>query len=79
MSGPLKHPGVLLCIMTTKEATERVNAALDVLYEHFDAVQVLGTWHEDGQTYIAAIGRGNAYARQAMAAEYAVRALRDDD
>lgn len=40
------------------------------LGEHFDAVQVLVTWNEEGISKDFACGSGNWYARQGLAHEF---------
>lgn len=50
--------------MTKEEAIQK---ACDVLGEHFDHVQILMTWNEEGLSKYRAIGSGNWYARQGMA------------
>ena len=49
--------------MTRNEALER---ACDILGEHFDAVQVMATFSEEGVTRSLYRGSGNWYARQGM-------------
>lgn len=51
----------------TIELLERVTAALG---EHFEAVQILVSWNEDGMTKALHRGAGNWYARQGMAHEF---------
>lgn len=50
--------------------TDRVDAAMTVLLEHFDAVQIMVTWQENGLTKNICRGSGNWYARQGMAHEF---------
>ncbi len=38
--------------------------------EHCDAVQVLATWNEEGESQRHASGKGNWYARTGMALEF---------
>ena len=40
------------------------------LGEHCDAVQIMLSWNENGQTYCLKRGCGNWYARQGMAHEF---------
>lgn len=55
---------------TQEEAEEILEKAASVLGEHFDAVQILASWNEDGQTTCVKRGSGNWYARQGMAHEF---------
>lgn len=51
----------------------RTNAsavALRLLGEHFDHVQILATWNEEGTTQRHFTGSGNWYARQGMAHDF---------
>lgn len=59
--------------MTPEEANAKVDAALMTLREHFEAVQILASWTEDGVCYSSARGAGNWYARQGMAHEFIQR------
>jgi len=56
--------------MDGKEAHEICQKAISILKEHFDAVQILATWNEEGETRIMRPGFGNWYARQGMAHEF---------
>jgi hypothetical protein len=56
--------------MTGPEAEERLAAAAAALGEHFDAVQILGSWTDAGHTLCSKKGVGNWYARQGMAHEF---------
>lgn len=53
--------------MSREEALRR---AVDLLGEHFDAVQVLVSYNEDGLTRCRHLGGGNWYARQGMAHDF---------
>ena len=48
------------------------------LGEHFDAVQILGSWMNGGHTRCAKRGSGNFYARQGMAREFIEINLAED-
>lgn len=56
--------------MTTEEVEELLEKTAAALGEHFDAVQVLVSWNEDGATTCVKRGAGNWYARQGMAHEF---------
>lgn len=56
--------------MDGKEAYEMLKKATDMLKEHFDSVQILATWDEEGETRVMRPGFGNWYARQGMAQEF---------
>lgn len=50
---------------------EELNKALLNLGEHFDCIQILGTYMgDDGNTYRVTRGVGNWYARQGIAREF---------
>ena len=55
--------------MTGEEADKMLEKIAANLGEHFEAVQLLVTWTEDGGTYCAKRGIGNWYARKGMAQE----------
>jgi hypothetical protein len=52
---------------TTIQVLEK---ALHELGEHFEAVQILATWVEEGETQRAFRGTGNYYARLGMAHDF---------
>jgi hypothetical protein len=56
--------------MTGTEAEKLLEETAAKLGEHFDAIQILGTWSEDGLTKCSKRGVGNWYARQGMAHEF---------
>jgi hypothetical protein len=56
--------------MTAEESERILNKASAELGEHYDAVQILVTWNEEGLTKSGALGCGNWYARQGMAHEF---------
>jgi len=56
--------------MSGKEITELINKTASDLGEHFDAVQILVSWNDNGQTTASYSGCGNWYARQGMAHEF---------
>ncbi len=53
--------------MTTSEAAKILEEAAMRVGEHFDAVQILATWNEQGETRSLNRGTGNWYARQGLA------------
>ena len=56
--------------MTPEEAEEFITKAVDLLGDHFEAVQVMVSWNEQGETRCLKRGGGNWYARQGMAHEF---------
>jgi len=56
--------------MTHEEAENIAEKAAAELGEHFDAVQILITWNEEGRSICVKRGAGNWYARQGMAHEF---------
>lgn len=49
----------------------RIQEILDELSEHFDSIQILGTFmDEDGDTGKLSMGKGNYYARRGLASEF---------
>jgi hypothetical protein len=58
--------------MTHEEMlAEKINGILRDLGEHFDAIQILGTYvQDDGMTARVSMGIGNWYARQGVAQEF---------
>lgn len=57
---------------TEKQAqADSIRKALDLLMEHFEAVQILATAHDsESGTLVCKRGEGNFYARLAMAREF---------
>lgn len=53
--------------MDSVQAEKIANDHAAQLAERFDAVQIIASWVEDGVTHCVAFGRGNVYARTAMA------------
>lgn len=56
--------------MTYEEADKRVDAALAILREHFDSIQVCASWTDAKQTYTVFSGSGNWYARVGMCRQF---------
>lgn len=56
--------------MNAAEAEEILERFAAMLGEHFDAVQILASWNDEGLSYCAKRGTGNWYARQGMAHEF---------
>jgi hypothetical protein len=56
--------------MTSEEADALVQKCSIFLGEHFDAVQILASWNEQGLTNMTCHGCGNWYARQGMAKDF---------
>ena len=53
------------------ELVGELDAVLSKLGEHFDAIQILGTYMaDDGTTHRVTRGKGNWYARQGVAREF---------
>ncbi len=50
-----------------------VDKALNMLSEHYDAVQIFGTYQDGQKTSRYAKGRGNHYARYGMVRSWVVR------
>lgn len=49
----------------------RIQEILEELSEHFDSIQILGTFmDEDGDTGKVSMGKGNWYARQGLCREF---------
>lgn len=59
--------------MRDKERKDFLDKVLSQLGEHFEHVQILATWDEDGVTYDTEAGCGNWYARQGLAASFIKR------
>ena len=58
--------------MNAEEAEEMCERIAEQLGEHFDAVQILVSWNEDGFSLCTKKGSGNWYARIGMAREFLV-------
>lgn len=56
--------------LTEREARDLIQQCLDRLGEHFDAVQILASYGDSGNTGCMTFGCGNWYARQGMAHEF---------
>jgi hypothetical protein len=56
--------------MSSDEAKQICEELAAKLSEHFEAVQILVSWNEDGSTQCVKRGCGNFYARRAMASEF---------
>lgn len=56
--------------MTGEEAHALLGEFVEKLGEHFDHVQILATWNEEGLTKAAYSGCGSWYARQGLAHEF---------
>lgn len=56
--------------MTNKEAEKILEEAASKLGEHFDSVQIMISWNDNGYTMCCKRGVGNWYARQGMAHEF---------
>ena len=59
--------------MTDDDRYVLVNAMARQLGEHFDSVQVLVSWNEEGLTKDVYAGGGNWYARVGMARDFLTR------
>lgn len=55
--------------MDEKAAEQMLDQMASRLGEHFEAVQIMVTWQENGQTFGLKRGVGNWYARVALAQE----------
>jgi hypothetical protein len=58
---------------TEPDDMKRVQAAIDMLGEHFDTVQIFTTRHEEGGeggTVNVSLGAGNFYARYGQCSEW---------
>ena len=64
--------------MTPKQEAEMLDETLARLGEHFDAVQILATAHDDEGTDYRSQGVGNWYARVGMAREFLKRDFQKD-
>lgn len=60
------------------EIMELLNKHSKELAEHFDAVQILVTWDEDGITKAKHCGRGNWWARMGLARNFIERDNAED-
>ncbi len=69
----------LLCDpMSREELIALLEQTAAKLGEHFDAVQILVSWNENGTTSLAKRGTGNWYARQGMAHEFITSDIAQD-
>jgi hypothetical protein len=59
--------------MSDPTRKKAIDAAMNVLTEHFDTVQILTTYQEDGNTFRCFKGAGNLYARIGMVHEFLLR------
>lgn len=55
--------------MNYESAKQLLDQTASRLGEHFEAVQIMVTWQEEGQTFGLKRGIGNWYARVALAQE----------
>lgn len=53
-----------------EERKKLVDLAANQLGEHFEAVQILVSWTEEGYTHSYSHGAGNLYARHGLAQEF---------
>jgi len=58
--------------MTGEEADELVSRITAQLHEHFEAVQILVSWNEEGESKAFNHGAGSWYARIGMAREFLI-------
>ena len=58
--------------MKEQESHEMLSRIAAQLHEHFEAVQILVSWNEDGECKCHKEGAGNWYARIGMAREMLV-------
>lgn len=59
--------------MTQEAADAAVERFANALAEHFDSVQIVASWHEEGRTRNAHHGCGNVYARAGLMREFVMR------
>lgn len=64
--------------MTNEEAEKLLEEFASKLGEHFEAVQILATWTEDGTCRHVKRGTGNWYARMGTAHEFIETNKADD-
>lgn len=64
--------------MTSEEAEKLLQAAVDKLGDHFDCVQILASWEQEGATRFLPRGSGNWWGRQGMAQEFINREISSD-
>lgn len=64
--------------MTAREAEVLIDELAAKVGEHFDAVQILVSWTDEGSTYCSKRGRGNWYARMGMCHEFIKKNEADD-
>lgn len=55
--------------MSADEASEMLEKIVAQLHEHFEAVQIMVSWNEEGESRCQRNGAGNWYARIGMARE----------
>jgi hypothetical protein len=65
--------------MTREEAEKLIQTTAQKLGEHFDAVQIMVSWTENGATYCSKRGCGSWYARQGMAHEFIQQDIANDN
>lgn len=77
--------------MKDKQVIELLDSMTARLGEHFEAVQIMVSWTDNGGTSMVTRGLGNHYARQGMARDFLTtdqsrtaadelsRALKDDE
>jgi len=65
--------------MTEQEAEELIQSTAAKLGEHFDAVQILASWTEEGATTCVKRGAGNWYARQGMCHEFITSSVSEEN
>lgn len=56
--------------MSEEQNEQLLRECAERLGEHFDAVQILVSWNEEGLSKMRKMGAGNWYARQGMAHEF---------
>ena len=56
--------------MTDQETENLLTGIASQLGEHFDVVQIMVSWNDQGLTYARKTGCGNWYARQGLAHEF---------
>jgi hypothetical protein len=65
--------------MTREEAEKLIQTTAQNLAEHFDAVQILVSWTEEGATFHTKRGCGNWYARQGMCHAFVQEDIANDN
>lgn len=56
--------------MSKDEAEKLIQETVARISEHFDAVEIMATWQEQGLSHCYKSGAGNWYARVGMAREF---------